>query len=120
MVAVDCQSGVWVAPGGDNALKASNGYTILPSGVIFQWGAIAVPTNGSSGISAFVGVTRPISCPTDAGHVQATMDATGFGTVGGSYSTYVGYVTASSFAIAVDEHSTSARTVPVRWQSVCW
>lgn len=42
---LSCQSGVWKSLGGtDVALKAANGYTKLPSGLIIQWGSTQAAT----------------------------------------------------------------------------
>lgn len=49
---------MWVAVGGDTALKAVNGYTHLPSGVIIQWGS----QNGvCTGFTVNLNITYPTS-----------------------------------------------------------
>jgi hypothetical protein len=115
-----CQSGVWSRIGGDIAQKTTIGYSILPSGVILQWGATPVTSNGSSGVGAFVTVTRPVACPTDAGHVTAALDASAFGTIAGNYDAIVGGLTTTSFRLALDDNGASTRTGLIRWQAVCW
>ncbi len=116
----DCQSGVWTSPGGDTALKAPIGYTLMPSGVIFMWGIANITSNGSSGVSALQTVVRPVRCPTNPGQVVATQDATGIGTIGGSYSAIVGDLSLTSFSLGLDDNGASTRTLPVRWQATCW
>lgn len=111
---------MWRSPSADFALKAPNGYTVMPSGVIFQWGMAVITSNGSSGISGLQTITRPISCPTSAGQVVATQDSTGLGTVGGNYAAIVGNLTLSTFDLALDDYGASTRSLPVRWQSICW
>ena len=48
--------------------KATNGYTYLPNGLIFQWGYLAAAANGGSFSTTF-----PVAFPTDTLQVSSTL-----------------------------------------------
>ena len=61
---LSCQSGVWKKLGGSDVASLSDpGYTVLPSGLIMQWGRVALPDQTNS--------TQPLTKPFPHGCLTA-------------------------------------------------
>jgi hypothetical protein len=67
----------------DTALKAVNGYTELPSGLIFEWGTLSYTANGGKFFNGAGALTTPFPTGclnvTGSGNTNVTFDPTGSG-----------------------------------------
>lgn len=115
---LSCQSDSWKKiVGMDEAVIGKNGYTKLPSGLIIQWGSVAIAASGSGGGLVRVNFTRP--CPNYVASITAT-HRNDSGTIPAIYAALTANHSLTGFDAAIDYYDGSARVFPLYWQAICY